>query len=234
MKEQKINLNLNALKLWALASMIVDHVTKILYLSPDSFGTKFGRIAMPLFVLLLVLNLQYNSKNPFKYLKRIFIFAVLSQLPFYLAFHDPLLLNILFTLGFLGLTLHFSLALIKRSAWNYYWIVSIIILLFLGLRLFQVPFYFDYGAPAIIFGLTISSLLVHRTLDFALFTLISCYFLNNSLVSFVAIIAYLPVIFYFCWRAPWKLDFINRYKYFFYAFYPLHLILLVIIHLLIE
>ncbi len=227
-------LNLNFLKLVALASMTLDHSTKILFHSYDNFGTQLGRIAMPLFVFLISYNFLFHSQNPKKYLIRIFIFSILSQLPFYLAFDQSVLLNIFFTLGILGLILKTSTALIQKSSWYYYAVIVVVVGILLIVRYLEIPIYFEYGLAGLILGLSITAFLIHRTIDFALYILLTTYYLNNSLVSFVALLGYLPLIFFLASRIPNQFEFMRRWKYLFYSYYPVHLILLIFIRYLLE
>jgi hypothetical protein len=78
-----------------------------------------GRVAFPLFAWLIA-NGSYHTKNINLYLRRLFIFAVISQVPFYFANRliDPAfnVLNVLFTLS-LGLL---AIKLIKISNSKFY------------------------------------------------------------------------------------------------------------------
>lgn len=92
------------LKMVAIITMIIDHIG-LFFFPHIVFLRIIGRISFPLFAFLLA-NGARHTKNINAYLKRLFIFACISQIPFLLAnrhlspgFHE---LNILFTL-FLGL-----------------------------------------------------------------------------------------------------------------------------------
>ena len=99
------------LKWVALLSMLVDHLFKINF--PDSasalWGECIGRIAFPLFCLLLATNATQHTRKIDRYLLRLFVFAVISQ-PFYAMAFDSGQLNIFFTLaGSLLLIRNFTL-----------------------------------------------------------------------------------------------------------------------------
>jgi hypothetical protein len=92
------------LKLLALITMTIDHIGLMLY--PQILALRyFGRLSFPLFAYLLVLGMS-STHNFTRYLKRMLIFAILSQLPYTIANEIPLLqkMNIFFTLS-LGMIL---------------------------------------------------------------------------------------------------------------------------------
>jgi len=71
-------MNVFALKLIALITMIIDHMGVVF---PDTFGFEFrviGRLAFPIFVFLLAEGFRY-TKSHGKFLIRLFVFAVISQ-----------------------------------------------------------------------------------------------------------------------------------------------------------
>jgi hypothetical protein len=88
------------LKLLAVVSMVIDHVG--LFFFPQVLVLRIvGRLAFPLFAWLIA-NGAYHTKDIKKYFARIFLFALISQIP-YLAIYrldDPNFwkLNVLFTL----------------------------------------------------------------------------------------------------------------------------------------
>src|SRR5205085_4973530 len=92
------------IKLIAIIAMVIDHIG--LFFFPHILLLRIiGRLAFPLFAWLIA-NGAHHSKNPTKYLTRLFLFALLAQIPFILINRliDPSFweLNVLFTL-FLGL-----------------------------------------------------------------------------------------------------------------------------------
>ena len=92
------------LKIIAIITMVCDHLGDALFsvVSPLNF---IGRMAFPIFAFQISEGYIY-TKNIKRYLLRIFVFAIISQIPFYLFIHKffgESGLNIFFTL-FLGLT----------------------------------------------------------------------------------------------------------------------------------
>ncbi|MFA9396939.1 MAG: TraX family protein [Clostridiaceae bacterium] len=97
-------MNNTQLKILACFIMLIDHIGAIFF--PDYFILRLiGRLAFPIFAYLIAMGYTYthNIKN---YFRRLILFALISQIPFYLAFKNEignsLYLNIFFTL-FLGL-----------------------------------------------------------------------------------------------------------------------------------
>lgn len=81
------------LKLIAIISMLIDHIGAYLFYSGnDLFSSQaidimraIGRMALPIFVFFLVVGYK-KTKDIKKYISRMHIFAIISQIPFILAF----------------------------------------------------------------------------------------------------------------------------------------------------
>ena len=72
------------LKIIAILTMTIDHVGFFFF--PDIEVLRIiGRLSFPLFAWLIA-NGAYHTKNMHAYLVRLFIFALISQVPFSLAF----------------------------------------------------------------------------------------------------------------------------------------------------
>ena len=87
--------------------MALDHIYVILY--PDLLLLHIvGRLAFPLFAYLIVLGIE-STEKPRKYMITLLAFALISQIPYFLAFEiQPFeRLNILFTLFLSAVTLYF-------------------------------------------------------------------------------------------------------------------------------
>lgn len=110
MKERKI-VSGYRLKLIAMFTMLIDHITVVLVSNDHPYyliGRIIGRLAFPIFCFLIIEGFLHTN-NIKKYLSRLLIFAFISEIPFDLAFYEPGLTdehkyhqNIYFTL-FLGL-----------------------------------------------------------------------------------------------------------------------------------
>ena len=88
-----------ALKIIACITMFIDHLSYSLY-GKLTWLNYIGRLAFPIFAYQIVEGYTH-TKNIKKYFARLFIFAIVSQIPFYL-FHsiisDQFSLNVMFTL----------------------------------------------------------------------------------------------------------------------------------------
>ena len=219
---QGFDLGRELLKWIAIITMTVDHVGAILY--PEfEFLRWIGRLAFPLFAYLLILGME-STRNIRNYFTRLFIFALFSQVPFFLAIdYTPFeLLNIFFTLSFGLLFINFF----KRGS------ALAFVPLFAS---FILPF--DYG----IYGLAMVGCMYilkkNTTFGVVSLLLLNVLFLvpfNSQLLSILAI----PLIVFHKegplnmakavsgnFKIPlWR-------KYFFYVYYPLHLALLYIMKL---
>ena len=97
-------LNSMHLKLIALITMIIDHTGAIFFSGQDLYRI-IGRLAFPIYCFLLVEGF-FHTKSREKYAARLFVFALISELPFDYTFFGGLNgshQNIFFTL-FLGLS----------------------------------------------------------------------------------------------------------------------------------
>ncbi|MBA3723421.1 MAG: hypothetical protein H0W89_00810 [Candidatus Levybacteria bacterium] len=111
------------IKLLAITLMIIDHIG--LFFFPENFLFRtIGRLSFPLFAWLIA-NGAYHTRNINKYLFRLFIFALISQIPYTLAHQmiDPstMTLNIFFTLS-IGLA---AITLIKLTKEKWLWLLIV-------------------------------------------------------------------------------------------------------------
>lgn len=115
----KVSMNGFNLKLIAMITMFIDHMAAILLPSESTAWLvcrSIGRLAFPIFCFLLVEGFLHTH-NVKKYLARLLLFALISEIPFDLAFtsrsiHNGFLLhqNIFFTL-FIGLAVIYGLSI---------------------------------------------------------------------------------------------------------------------------
>jgi len=210
------------LKWIAIITMTVDHVGAILY--PEFTVLRLiGRLSFPLFAYLLILGME-NTRNIRNYFVRLFIFALISQVPFFLALdYGPFdLLNIFFTLSFGLLFIHFF----KKSS------VFALVPLFAS---FVLPF--DYS----IYGIAVIGCMyiLKENTKFGVFSLVllNTLFLVPWNIQFLSIAAIPLIILHkngslkITRETTEKVTILLWRKYFFYLYYPLHLTLIYIIHL---
>lgn len=217
------------LKIIACISMLIDHTGHILFPHTKILGY-IGRLAFPIFAFQITEG-YIHTKNVKKYLLRLLLLAIISQIPFSLAFQkDELYLNTVFTLflGLLGLTIYNKNKIIGIL----YIIIATIMTSFIN---------FDYGKIGIILifcfyifrdkkALLISSFLI-------LFTYLywmhiseykTYYWTTERLVDY-----YIPYYVSTLFAIPLLLKYNRKegpkIKNFYYIFYPVHLLVLVII-----
>ena len=208
------------LKLIAVISMLIDHPGAVLF--PEEVWFRIvGRLAFPIFCFLIAEGYTH-TRNVKRYAFRLFLFALLSEIPFDLLFFDSWFdisgQNVFFTL-FLGLCAVW-VADILKSRWP--------VPAFLCAGLFAAAAQLlctDYGA----FGVAlIVAFFLCRDKDFlktAAFLLLNTgdALLNDSMVQLYAAPAVLPILLYN--GKPGK----YRMKVFFYLFYPCHLLILYLV-----
>ena len=123
MQEQRNGyLNNFTLKLIAIITMTIDHIGYIFIPHGTTQYMIFrgiGRIAFPIFCFLIVEGF-HHTKSPLNYLIRLLMFALISEIPFDLAFSNTLInwqfQNVFFTLA-IGLSCLFCLEEIKIKRW---------------------------------------------------------------------------------------------------------------------
>ena len=211
--------------------MVIDHIGKMFF--PDNMVMAIiGRIAFPLFAYCVVVGCLY-TKNTKKYIIRLLSFAVISQPFFVLAFHPTwsgfleniLVSNIFFTLvaGVLAVN---ALMNIKKHWWML--LIVVVMELLIGL---------DYGFHGIIL-MVIFYLCRNKGWLSAVLTLVwmmwagmfGDYLHIGSIgldVQFFAVLA-LPLIHIHTNIKP------RINKYFFYAFYPSHFLIIFIVRTMMK
>jgi hypothetical protein len=209
------------LKWVAIITMTIDHIGAVLY--PELQILRFvGRLAFPIFAYLLVLGME-NTHNIRNYGIRLFAFAAISQVPFFLA-HDytPLeSLNIFFTLAF-GLVFVYYFQ--KTSLLAFIPLVASFVI------------HFDYGIYGIALIGCMALLRKNTKLGVVLIILLNCLFLFPFSSQFLSLAALPLIVLHDTGYLSVVKDYAEDYKiplwrkYFFYVYYPLHLVLLYVIN----
>lgn len=213
------------LKMTAMLSMLCDHIAFVL-VSQDDFPQIYyimriiGRIAFPIFCFMLVEGFMYTHSRK-NYVIRLAAFALISEIPFDLVisgdFFNPGYQNVMWTLliGFI------VLCAVEKYGINY--IKNITIILCMGFLAYLIST--DYSA----FGVfLIAALYFTRFNNTARIIIMSLLFLTQGSIEIFAVFSIPFIIKY----NPGKND-VWLPKYFFYVFYPAHLLALYIIHILI-
>ena len=182
--------------------MLLDHIGAFLY--PLEFLRIIGRIAFPCFAYQLGIGYRMTSSKK-AYLKKLFIFALVSQIPYSLL-RGGFMLNILFAL-MLGILAVWSL---ENKKFFYLFLIV------------HVCFFADFG----IYGLSVILIFYFfKNKVFQFFLLLSATLLYSAYYNlFIQAYAMLSLVFIF---NPFLK--INLPKNFFYIFYPAHLIIIYLI-----
>lgn len=237
-----ISLNGFHLKYIALITMTIDHIGAVLFTPGTAVYAilrAYGRISFPVFCFLLTEGYLHTSNHK-AYLKRLFLFALISELPFDMAlYHFPLegsrqLIwshqNIFFTLslGFLAMCL-IDRFVISKPFWA---------LLFTILPVFlSQHFRFDYGA----FGIMVILLfygakkIYPATPKLYSYTLALCPLLTIGDWKRMFVLLSLPLFLLYNGRKGNPLPGAKKLpggKFFFYWYYPCHLLLLAVLYTL--
>lgn len=213
------------LKILACAFMLIAHVGFCL-LPKVEILRNIGRLAFPLFAFQVAIGFSH-TRNKSKYLMRMFIFAVVSQIPFMLFRHrvgyDNLKLNIGFSF-FISLLCLYIIDLFKEKK------QPLILLLILPLLYSAYKLNVDYSFFAPLW-IIVFYLFGQSKKDFP-WLLVSMFFVTASYVimfknvnQLYCLISLLFIAFYNGKKGP-------GLKYAFYIFYPLHLMILTLLNYL--
>lgn len=228
----KRGLNSFQLKIIAIVLMTVDHIGAILF--PGVLAYRIiGRLAFPIFAFLITEGYKH-TRSVSRYLLRLAVCAVLFQIPdWFFGIHYAL--NIFATL-FLGLCAIFIYDKIKDKSRVLSWIGVI------AISIIAQCIGADYGAYGVflIFMFFITSGSIYKTAvgmvvlhaAYAVFELLSSYISEGRAIFYHYLQLYSMLSFPI--TALYNNEQGRKMKYFFYLFYPLHLIILYLIDFLID
>ena len=220
------------LKMIAIITMLIDHIGVIFikYNTPEYWLFRgIGRLGFPIFVFLIVEGFQHTS-NIKKYLLRLGVFAIISEMPFDIAFNHSMIegshQNVFFTL-FLGLLCITLMDLVEKKLKNHDMIFTNVIVAYLVITscFLAEIIKSDYRSAGV---LMIVSFYVFRNKKVlqALALLIIIGALLGGSISYAAMGAMLPIFLYNGKKG-------KSVKYLFYIFYPAHLLVLSFVQTLI-
>jgi hypothetical protein len=189
-----------------------------------------GRMAFPIYCFLLVEGFHY-TKSRGKYALRLFVFALISEVPFDLALQqsvfDMSYNNVFWTL-LIGLLTIWAAEILSQkvmervedAARQNLWRSVVRILVLIGGALLAELLSTDYGASGV-FAIYIMYLFYeHRMAGFA--TMVVALAFLSSTIELAALLMLIPLHFYNGTRG-------KQCKYLFYAFYPVHLLALALL-----
>lgn len=238
------------LKVIACLLMLIDHMGAALF-PKLTILRMIGRLSFPIFAYLIAIG--YARTNSFsKYLSRLLIFGLISQIPFSLAFGGPVSINSFSDfLGFVGgspsphLNIFFTLTLglLAIHMWDKEesMLAKIIVVLSLGIT--AKAFETDYGIYGVammlafyIFRDSKIKTVISQAIVYILFDASDVLsYINRfpgrtiKLSWFMQALSLLALIIIFSYNGKKG----KNLKYFFYAFYPVHLLIIGLIKIFI-
>ena len=242
----------STLKIIAIVCMVIDHIGAAIlekYLmigkveGADNSGSDglilfdgllrlIGRISFPIFIFLLVEGFKY-TKSKWKYLLRMLVFALVSEIPFDMAFNltseeikggkiiDFGYQNVFFTLS-IGLLAIIIIEMVYQLELSKNATIFFVILISAGFIMLGFMLKIDYagiGVAAIIL------MYVFRDAGSkAMLLVCGVLIIGSGLLEVTSLLAMIPISKY---NGKRGIDL----KYFFYGFYPVHLLILALIGL---
>ena len=228
-------INKNVLKLIAVVTMLIDHIGWIFYPNIVIFRI-IGRLAFPIYAFSIADGVKH-TRNRKKYILNILIFAIISQVPYYLLTKKLFRLNILFSFLISLLLITYIEKLRKNESIIYKICLFVVAISLIILTL--LAWFFDilpYGMLGIVLVLAfyfIKDEMLRNILAVCILfgmSVVNCLkfgwnFTNIS--QAFSIISILIICFYNNKKGKINL------KYLFYFFYPVHLLIIYLLTLII-
>ena len=217
----------NTLKIIALVSMVLDHIGNVLFPEIIVFQV-IGRIAFPLFAFFIAEG-YYYTKNKGRYARLLFIFAIISWVPYNLAFDYPMYkINVLgvFLISILGM---FIIDQIKSSVSYKFMFAMIFVFYILMCLVVDLLALAPEGIVGISLPIVIYATRNKKTLQMfcmgimlVIMSLIvwSVYGLKQGMIQLLALLSIVLLCMYNGEKGKTNL------KYLFYVSYPTHLFVL--------
>ena len=226
------------LKVFAMLCMFLDHAGWTIVNGADWLAC-VGRIAFPLFAFMIAEGYCHTGSFN-RYLRRMFLFALVSEIPFNLmtggAMINPFHQNVMFTFCLALLLLR-----VVDKAWNRSWWEGLLVALFAGCACYGLGFltFVDYNGAGVL--TVLAFWLARKAPRFGwLVQLVALELINlellgglNYVVEYAggeiwipqqifALLALIPIWMYNGQRGPGG----KKFQYFVYAFYPAHILIL--------
>lgn len=237
-ERQRKGLSGSTLKIIAIVTMLIDHIGATIVESAmyslvgnqQALMTVYyimlsmriiGRLAFPIFCFLLVEGF-FHTKNVKKYTLRLFIFALISEFAFDFAFNQSFLefshQNVFFTL-LIGVLMMWAMEYLKNRFKDNKRAFSVLFVIVAVLASVLADIIkCDYGSLGIIVIMMMYIFRNYKILK--ALTVCSVFALRtNFSIQSLAGLAFIPILFYNGKKGL-------SLKYFFYAFYPVHLFIL--------
>ncbi|MBQ6860876.1 MAG: conjugal transfer protein TraX [Clostridia bacterium] len=244
-KNQKIEITSFALHILAMILMLCDHLWGTI-IPGNEWLTCIGRIAFPIFAFLLVEG-YFHTKNLKKYVQRLFIFALISEIPFNLMKGSSityiLAQNVLWTF-LIGIWMIYLNEKVKSKK-IFIKILVALATTFLGYLLGFITFadYYGYGVLMILtfyffrgnkiwnyiaqfIAMIYINVNLMKGLSYEVNLFNKIYFIPQQAYALIALI---PIWLYQGKQGPYN----KIIKYVYYAFYPIHILILGLLKVLI-
>ena len=243
-KKSRFELTSFALHILAMVCMIFDHIWGVFATDGYLWMTCIGRLTYPIFAFMIVEG-YFHTKNLKKYVLRLFIFALISEIPFNLVMSSswisPLHQNVLWTFLIGILLIFLNEKANKKAIW-------VRILVFVGTVLLGcllgIVTFVDYNHGGVL--IILMFYLFRERKWWALLGQIVClYFISVEVISgqFIPIVlfgktfelvvqafsvlALIPIWLYRGKQGPYN----QAIRYLYYGFYPAHLLLFALIRM---
>lgn len=228
-------LNSNHLKIIAIIAMTIDHIADLLYPGmPNIFISNvmhiIGRLTAPIMFFFICEGYHY-TKDVKKYISRLFIFALISHFAYCFAFGINFIpfstgnifnqTSIMWTLAWAVVTLHIVHGKNNLKEWQKWLLIILINLItfssdFSSIAVMTILFMYDRRG-------NLKSQMICMMAWLSLYALISYLFVSKTygLIAMTAILVYPLLKNYNGQRGK-----VKWLKWFFYLYYPLHLIII--------
>ena len=238
-----MSLNGNILKIIAALSMLVDHIGLILFPGNIIFRI-IGRIAFPIFAFMISEGCNH-TRNKLKYFLSIFILSLLCQCA-YFVFEQTLYMGVLVTFS-LSILVIYSLDYFKEMLYNNHCsvistVLSAVLFLTSVLTVYVLNVYFDidYGFWGCMMPVFASAFRNTRNTSFMFFNKLDKNIVRVLVFSVAILVVSVKlggIQAYSLLSVPFLMLYSGKrgkykMKWFFYVFYPLHLLVLHLINVL--
>ena len=220
-------INQDCLKVIALLTMTIDHIGSILIPTCD-FLRLIGRTSFPIFAFLIAFHLSKHNLFQ-KYLKRLFIFSILTTI-ILMPFIPIFPLNILWTFSLALIALYGIQYIQKRhKAETFLKYISTCFIIYIGGILSILT---DYPLFGFFYILTLYNWLKTKRFLWCELSLILSFLMNINLGITAGVISLLTTFLLIIQKIPPKnaIRFLKPW-WIFYAYYPAHLIILYVLAL---
>lgn len=210
------------LKLFAIIFMLIDHIGAVFF-SENLIFRIIGRLAFPIFAFQIGIGYSH-TKNKVKHIGTLLVFALISQIPFYMMCSinsTDITLNVLFTFLF-AILIIYSGENIKQNIIK----IPLIAILFLTVIYIKT----DYGICGVVLTILLYYFSNHKVLitPILLFVMaLHCYINQSSPIQLFSILASIFILSYNGKKG-------TNAKWLFYVFYPLHMMLLAFLYKLLN